>query len=495
MRVLLAVTSLLWYSQVSLSPANAFFRGTTKQKDTLPSSPYRQWARWDIRTPTARLPDHVGDAGGPGYRRWAFMDAFVTPAGLFVVGTAYTAVTPDWNRWSVSIVPDEAEPIPHQPFRSVSLRDDYEAVWVAYRPLATEEAARLQHKDAVPASIHCMYEINDPARTGCQNATDLSLDIVRSSAQARSSGEKEHVAMCALTGNSVQQLMPWLLYWSSLGVTHFYIYYTFDEATKNALLVAAKSVQASLTMIEFGMDYWVPVKARPHHSQLAHQNSCYRRYMHLHQYMLFYDTDEYLVPAEAIPEIVTSNASCFQSPSPDEFNRNHKLRGYLDTVFSRESLSTSERPVALRTWSAWAVLGAPGRSVNSLTWEGLRTFPFHRTSVENRRPKLVLRTDFGAAEGPEPRLLMTPHTVMKPPGDPVQFTDVLPPGVASPVPVYRYKQYASHMHDAETGSFYHLHLAYGRSREGYVPVNDPPADSFVCNWVRFTQQDGAHTQV
>jgi len=103
-------------------------------------------------------------------------------------------------------------------------------------------------------------------------------------------------AMVAVFSFSRFLLKVWIEYWRLLGIQTFYLYYNGKSEEVPLLLEELKSISVNIVIIEWPMLHWITTHLADNtHGQPMAINNAFQRFGHLHDFIAFYDLDEFLV--------------------------------------------------------------------------------------------------------------------------------------------------------------------------------------------------------
>jgi len=103
-------------------------------------------------------------------------------------------------------------------------------------------------------------------------------------------------AMVAVFSFSRFLLKLWIEYWRLLGVRTFYLYYNGKSDEVPLLLEELQGLSVNIVIIEWPMLHWITTHLADNtHGQPMAINDAFQRFGHHHDFMAFYDLDEFLV--------------------------------------------------------------------------------------------------------------------------------------------------------------------------------------------------------
>jgi hypothetical protein len=174
------------------------------------------------------------------------------------------------------------------------------------------------------------------------NTTSAVFNLTRSPEPPRSD-----FAMVAVFSFSRFLLRLWLEYWYAIGVDTFYLFYNGDHLNPQNVTRLQEEVagfRGSVVIVEWNMLHWIQTDGRDITcGQPVAINNALQRWRHLHKFMAFYDTDEFLVLprkdtlmqyvehySRKVEPIVALRSMC----SWGQFNLSHPLaqRAGLDNI-------------------------------------------------------------------------------------------------------------------------------------------------------------------
>lgn len=103
-------------------------------------------------------------------------------------------------------------------------------------------------------------------------------------------------AMVAIFSFSRHLLRMWMTYWHVIGVDTFYLFYNGASADIPTIQAELADMPVSLVIVDWQVLHWIQTDgADITHGQPIAINEAVQRWRHLHSFMAFYDTDEFLV--------------------------------------------------------------------------------------------------------------------------------------------------------------------------------------------------------
>jgi hypothetical protein len=218
-------------------------------------------------------------------------DAFVQCAGptapSLVLMSRHYRRTPDLNHTlvSVELLQQEAAAPPRLlPPGDWFFSRNYETLAVGTFPLPAEAGA-LACNSTAPQPL--------PLRVTYRNASAL-LTAARSPHPPPS-----QFAMVAIFSFSRFLLRLWLEYYYALGVDTFYLFYNGDTVNPTNVTRVQEELagfRGAVVLVEWRMLHWIMTDSSDITcGQPVAINDALQRWRHLHQFMLFYDLDEFLV--------------------------------------------------------------------------------------------------------------------------------------------------------------------------------------------------------
>ena len=176
-------------------------------------------------------------------------------------------------------------------------------------------------------------------------------------------------AMCAVFSFNAYMLKLWSRYWALLGIETFYFFYNGDPRDIPALNASLAGLRAHVVWVQWPLLHWIITDSRDiTHGQPMAITDCLQRWRERHEFMFFYDLDEFLV-------------------LPRHDGLNSFMDEYLATDHGAGPL------VALRTQSAWAMFNftPSGHNIADINVTEFALLPIHR-GVPNGREKYWINT-------------------------------------------------------------------------------------------------------
>jgi hypothetical protein len=103
-------------------------------------------------------------------------------------------------------------------------------------------------------------------------------------------------AMVAIFSFSRHLLRMWMSYWHVIGVDTFYLFYNGDSEDISVIEAELADMPVSVVIVDWQVLHWIQTDgADITHGQPIAINEAVQRWRHLHNFMAFYDTDEFLV--------------------------------------------------------------------------------------------------------------------------------------------------------------------------------------------------------
>jgi hypothetical protein len=217
-------------------------------------------------------------------------------------------------------------------------------------------------RDAPTVEVEVSYSGTGTGAASCPNARS-TFAVARSPSPPRS-----RWAMVAVFSFSRFLLRAWMDYWRAIGVGTFYLFHNGrSDELESVMASFDNDLRASIVLVDWQVLHWILTDdADVTHGQPMAINDALRRWHHLHDFMLFYDTDEFLV-----------------------LQRHQNLDDFVN-AYARQIGPFS----ALRTPCSWALLdptasGGGGFDVSNVTLLDLVSRPIVRGKPANREKYLL----------------------------------------------------------------------------------------------------------